>query len=237
MPSPISKSGALFVLLVLVSSKLALEYYQSRFPSSLENDTDVPIEELPMNLGRWHGQNLSLLAEREKNILQIDRSLRRVYTNNQGRSLFIYIGYWKKQSGEHQAAKHSPTICLPANGWRIHRQEKNETIFEDKGQPHSLLTSRLLAEINNKSALFYYWFFRGEKTFADDWQALLGTSTGTFFTGRSDGGIVEISMDLPISGQKNPDFHIAEETLEDFLSAFYPVFRAMLRDSQKRTAD
>lgn len=232
----ISKSGALFVLFVLVSSKLAFHYYQSRLPSSLETETDVPIESLSMTLGQWHGQNVPNLVEREKNILKVDRSLRRIYTNDQGTSIFIYIGYWKKQTGEHQAAKHSPTICLPANGWKIHREEKSEITFKDRGKSHPLLTTRLLAEINNKSALFYFWFFSDEKTYADDWQALLGTSSGTFFTGRSDGGIVEISMDLPMSGQKDRNLHTSEEILEDFLNAFYPVFRRLLGNPQRNTA-
>ena len=119
---PLSTIGVLTSLAVLIPSVLL----SFRLDSVLHRGTveTVSLENFPNTLGEWQGEESSEMDARSQSILQLDQYLRRRYTTAEKRSAFVYVGYWKKQSGEHQAAKHSPLMCFPANGLSISHPEE-----------------------------------------------------------------------------------------------------------------
>ena len=84
---------------------------------------------------------------------------------------------------------------------------------------------------SNNAHMFYYWFFTGETTYSEEWRALLTISLQRFLTGRSDGGIVEVSSPLspslaPVEARK-----AAATVVENFLRDFYPAFNQLVLDA------
>lgn len=225
MTQTISRIGAFIALAIIAVSTSAFEFYRTKLVQV--RNVNIAIEQLPMNLGQWKGQELEGLGLVSRDILRLDHYVRRIYQNDLGEQVFVYVGYWNKQSGEHQAAKHSPSVCLPSNGWRV-SQEQPE-LFDAGSGP--LKTNRLVGEIDNKQQVFYYWFFSGERSYNQEWYALLNISLESFFHGRSDGGIIEISTPLSVSG-KDLSLEQTHQTTQKFLRDFYPPLAALIHSPQ-----
>jgi EpsI family protein len=216
-----SKTGTL-VSIALMLLFLGLSHLlQSR--ADRQSPYDVNLTQFPETFGDWKGVDSDELSLRSQSILQLDQYVRRVYANSKGQRVFVYIGYWKKQNGEHQAAKHSPLMCLPANGWTI-SSPKPRTVAITTGPEGSAHTSReLVGQIKDDTVLFYYWFFSGERTYLDETEALFYIMKETLFHARSDGGIVELSAELnPALSPAEADTE-AHATMDAFIRDFYPV--------------
>lgn len=226
----LSKKGLVVALLLLSLTALATAY-QKTVTSTLEPHP-IALEQLPKFLPGWEGKDGTSLTDDVRDILQLDKFVKRAYTNSQQQSILLYIGYWTKQSGEHQAAKHSPSICLPANGWNITRQPKEYILFDDTSiEP--LHVKRLIGGVRDKQSLFTYWFFTGEHTYNEEWSALTRISIEAAIYGRSDGGIVEISA--PIIHDKTTSFEQAlkEAKLrsDNFIKALYPELKSLITNN------
>lgn len=226
----ISKAGSVLALLTMIASTIALTSY-SRVLERIEK-VDAHIDKLPNQLGEWVGTELPGLGFRSRDILKLDRHLRRVYRDKLGRQVLVYVGYWLVQSGEHQAAKHSPKICLPSNGWRIEQTQSKTLSLETKHGSENLKLNTILGAISSEESLFYYWFFSGEKTYWEEWRALVNISLESFLHGRSDGGIVELSVSLPVETEKSAAIRDAQATIEEFVRVFYPELRDLILQAQ-----
>ncbi len=191
---------------------------------------DVPIEKLPMKIGEWEGRDTAGLSIRSQDILKLTRFVKREYVKGD-HSIILYIGYWKTQTGDYQAAKHSPALCLPSNGWSIERRGEKDIALPGP-VPSGVTTQRILGEIRGASHMFYYWFFTGQKNYSEEWQALLNISFQKLFSGRSDGGIVEVSVPLIGGKSQAAAEQEASEVLEDFLSSLYPELSGLLETAE-----
>lgn len=187
----------------------------------------IQLELLPQTIGEWQGKDLEGLGPTARETLRLDQYVRRAYTNPAGKTVILYIGYWQTQSGEHQAAKHSPLTCLPANGWKIFNPESKTVNLGS----NNLTLNKLHASFNNNSTLFYYWFFAGNTTYTEEWQALLKISLGNYLNNRSDGGIVEVYTPLLDSSSASE----AEALLGQFLELLYPELSSLVASAQPKS--
>jgi EpsI family protein len=227
----IKQRGSLLALGTVLVLTLLFRYHLANLQK--HQAVDVAIERLPLKLGHWTGVDTAGLDTRSKGILKLTRYVRRQYTDPAGHAIFVYLGYWKEQTGDYQAAKHSPALCLPSNGWQT-KSLPSRTITLGVAPNSSLLrTNRMLGSIKNEKHLFYYWFFAGTKDYAEDWYALLTISLQKIFYGRTDGGIVEVSATL--APEKNEENAAYEQgaLIEDFLSALYPELRKLILESNQ----
>ncbi len=174
--------------------------------------------DLPLNKGDWQGEDLEGLGLREQNILRLDQHIRRNYRRSDGAEVFIYIGYWENQSGDHQAAKHSPKTCLPSNGWVI--QNTGSRVI-DPANDHRVST--ITAKFKTKQTHYNYWFFSGTEEFHQEAYALDKIIKNRMLEGRSDGGIVEIATSAESFESK--DIEKADEILADFYNNFKEYIR------------
>lgn len=177
----------------------------------IANTQNLDLRALPITIGDWSGTDVQGLGIRSQTVLQLDSYIRRVYKNSLGDEVVIYIGYWRSQGGDYQAAKHSPAICLPANGWRV---EDKQT----KRLPIGLTVNSLTGSVGLARLRFYYWFFSGKREYAQEWQALLQLAVSSLKDRRLDGGIVELSS----------PFTSSPSALEDFAIAVTPHLRSLL---------
>ena len=214
----LSKSGSIFSL-VYALAIFALGY-------GLETYSNQPAKagfeiNLPLKAGDWQGTELEGLGIREKNILRLDDHIRRTYKRSDGSSVFVYIGYWKTQSGDYQAAKHSPKTCLPSNGWNI--VNTGSRLLDPE---NDLQVATITGEFKTSTKLtkhYNYWFFSGEEVFFKEWLALAKIVKEKLLHGRSDGGIVEIAATAKDSSPES----LAEA--DQVLSDFYQTFSEHLR--------
>ena len=224
----ISVSGAVVCAIVLGAALLfsyRLEGVQGSTASGIE------LAAFPRVLGYWRGEDSTKLDARSADILKLDEYIRRLYTAPDGRSVFVYVGYWKRQSGEHQAGKHSPLMCFPANGLTITPPESTE-IASSRSTPAGgsewIHARKIRASDKNNSSFYFYWFFSGKETYRDETFGLLYVLRETIFQGRSDGGIVELSVDLPSRDPTAEQIAEAEKTLREFSAEFVPALEHSL---------
>lgn len=220
----ISKKGAIVSLFFLLLSACSIFYLQNSIWHKEANN--INIKKLPYQLGDWSGRDVDDLDQRSQNTLKLDQYVRRIYSNKEGRQIFIYIGYWKKQSGDHQAAKHSPLLCLPGNGWKITEVSKHDfEVTKETAEPFILSNSQLIGFNKSYSALFSYWFFSGEIIYREETMALFHIIKQTILNQRSDGGLVELSID---TANNSLALENAQKNLDDFLKALYPALDQLI---------
>ena len=148
------------------------------------------LAQFPKILGDWRGEDSGDIDIAARETLQLDQFIRRTYHRADGAAAHLYIGYWHRQTGDHQAAKHSPALCLPANGWTV---QSSQRLALSKIGPKVMVNS-LVADRSTKRFQFLYWFFSGADTYAEEWLTLIKVSFGILAGRRPDGGIVEISV-------------------------------------------
>ncbi len=221
--SNISISGLIVSLCIMVSATGGYEL--SRHYLVQTKEFDAHIENLPKQIGNWAGRDVQGLGVGPLDILKLDRYVRRIYSDAPGRDVLVYVGYWTKQSGEYQAAKHSPAVCLPSNGWSIDRLTK-VSIQSEKTEP--LVVNRIIGRLGQQRMLFHYWFFTGGTTYPSEWQALARIGFESFFHGRSDGGIVELTTAIPKDSTGKADLDAAERVLQDFAKEFAPKLSELI---------
>jgi len=224
MSSMISRSGAaLSIVIILLFTGATISFHARTHGESPYN---VQLQDLPREFGTWKGIDADPLTAKSHDILRLDQYVRRMYRNPAGQEVFVYIGYWEKQSGEHQAAKHSPLMCLPANGWKISSpQLRSIPLSSSEPQP----ARQLVGVISDSSVVFYYWFFSGDENYVDETDALFHIMHETIVKGRSDGGIVELSLQMDQSKSSEETLKDAEATLTAFVSDFAPVLRELVQ--------
>ena len=215
----INRIGSLFGMSILLLFSLSIKGITN---SRESNSPIIDFQSFPKNLGSWVGEDSMEMDSRSLDVLQLTSYIRRVYKHPSGRSIYLYIGYWDKQSGEHQAAKHSPALCLPSNGW-LTTHLNSETLDSSSYKIHAPIEARrIIGELRSKKELFYYWFFAGQDYYSSEWYALIKLSLENILYGRSDGGIVEISTSLQAEGNSNESSKNSEETIQLFLQDLVP---------------
>jgi EpsI family protein len=224
----IKRRGSMLALGTVLVLALLFRYHLANLQE--QPAVDVAIEKLPLRIGNWTGVDTTALDTRSKSILKLTRYVRRQYTDSAGHAIFIYLGYWKEQTGDYQAAKHSPALCLPSSGWHTKHLPSLTITLGTGPNTSSLRLKRLLGSIREEKHLFYYWFFAGTKDYAEDWYALLTISLQKIFCGRTDGGIVEVSAALPPGKNEETAEREQGALIEDFIGALYPELRKLILD-------
>lgn len=220
--------GLLLTLLVF-GGALGLEsYFRHKIDTAEARQTSVTT--IPLQLGEWQGEEVSGLTERESKILKLDNYIRRLYRNPAGDEVFVYVGFWKKQSGDHQAAKHSPLMCLPANGWDV--SNPTDITFSPTPEYQNVRMRRIIAQLGKSRPpeLFYYWFFSGDESYTDESGALLMLIKQSLIEQRTDGGIIEISTSTLDPKKRATSESYADDVLKRFSADFYPALEKVTRE-------
>lgn len=189
----------------------------------------IALDSFPEKLGNWTAGPELGLDIRSLDVLRLTSYVKRVYTNPEGKRIFLYIGYWASQTGEHQAAKHSPMLCLPSNGWLTSNRENHEHLLTTKDEQLPISIRRILGEKRGESTLFYYWFFTGQEYYYQEWYALLKLSAQNLLFGRNDGGIVEVAADLSRTISKEEAEVESNLLIQDFLNELVPYLHQRIK--------
>jgi EpsI family protein len=146
---------------------------------------------LPPDLEDWHSRDIPL-EEGFESILQADANVQREYVRPLGDSVWLFVGYYGTNRGGRP--EHTPSLCYPANGWRI---ERRRTVTIDPAR--DLRATEYVAEKNGHRDLVQVWYRSYRRTgMLGDLDMSLDHLFGRVRTGRADGALVRLST--PIRG-------------------------------------
>ncbi|MGV8056414.1 MAG: exosortase C-terminal domain/associated protein EpsI [Smithellaceae bacterium] len=146
----VSYKNTIIILLMMLSTFLALNYFQRVEDNQLKR----PISTFPMQLGDWAGTTLRF-DQQVYDVLGVDDSLLRRYTNHGGQSVQLYMGYYKSQ--REGRIIHSPKNCMPGAGWNIiHNSVQHIQI--PGGNPSRVTVVKLILEKGTEKQVAMYWF-------------------------------------------------------------------------------
>jgi EpsI family protein len=117
-------------------------------------------------------------------VLKLTDYLSRNFRDPDGRAINLYVGYHGRQV--RGGAIHSPTLCLPANGWFIVSLES----VPMPGRADGPAVNRMVVGHGDARQLVYYWYQGRGHVASSEYESLLHRTLDVAFRGRSDEALV-----------------------------------------------
>ncbi len=175
----------------------------------------------PDRIGEWQGRQANNLEVEVLNILKVQDYLMRRYVDANGRSIWLYIGYWATQRrGGAQA--HSPKNCLPGGGWEPVDASRLTVQLPPPYAP--IEVNRYLIQKDRDMQVVLYWYQAQGHAVASELGAKVAMVRGALMSRRTDGALVRASS--PVTGT------VAETTarLVLYVQTLYPILGEYLPD-------
>jgi exosortase D (VPLPA-CTERM-specific) len=167
----------------------------------------------PTTLGDWHGKP-STLDRQVENALGLTDYVLSDYARRDGRQVNLYVAYYASQrTGQ---SPHSPSVCIPGNGWSITHLER--TYYRGNDLNISLPLNRVVIARGSSKQLVYYWFDERGMTIANEYWSKLYLLRDAIFRNRTDGALVRLTTPL-YPGESESD---ADKRLQDFTRVVVP---------------
>jgi EpsI family protein len=172
----------------------------------------------PESVGGWKAREDSNLAPDTLQMLKVSDYLMRRYEDSNGRSMWLYVGYW--QSQRKGGDIHSPKNCLPGGGWEpIEASRVNISI---DGLATAIPVNRYLIQKDNQMQVIIYWFQSQGNVVADELGAKIALVRGAITRNRTDGALVRLSS--PVQGGVDQ----TTARLTQYVQAVYPILHDYL---------
>ena len=171
----------------------------------------------PSTVGEWRGRTSSL-DNATLRFLGLTDYLLTDYSLPNGRSVNFYVAYYASQRTGF--APHSPSVCLPGNGWQISTFER--AVYH--GPEMSFPINRVVMQRETQKELVYYWFDERGMPVANEWWAKIYLLRDAIFKNRTDGALIRIVTPL-YPGEVEAD---GDKRLRTFLQLFVPKLAGYL---------
>ena len=167
----------------------------------------------PTTLGDWRGKPSSLDAQTEQ-VLGLTDYILSDYAKADGRNVNLYVGYYASQrTGQ---SPHSPSVCIPGNGWQIIDLER--TRYQNRNLDISLPYNRVIIGRGTSKQLVYYWFEERGMRIANEYWSKLYLLRDAIFKNRTDGALVRLTTPIyPGEDESN-----ADKRLQEFVQSLVP---------------
>lgn len=172
----------------------------------------------PATLGGWKGHEETILEPGILSMLKMSDYLMRRYEDSGGRSMWLYIGYWRSQRKGGDI--HSPKNCLPGGGWEP--LEASRLSIPIAGLPTPISVNRYLIQKDNQMQITLYWFQSQGKVVAGELNAKVELVRNAILKNRTDGALVRLSS--PVQGGVDQ----TTGRLVEYVQALYPVLHEYL---------
>jgi len=182
----------------------------------------VPIRKsfdtFPSQIATWQARESSNLDLEIVNLLKVNDYVMRRYADRDGRTLWLYIGYWSSQRKGAQI--HSPRNCLPGGGWEP--IEASRLIVPLPGVHTPIEVNRYLIQKDREQQVVLYWYQSQGKAVAGELDAKIEMVRTAITRNRTDGALVRVSA--PVIGG------VAETTdgLVRYVQTLYPLLAEYL---------
>ena len=115
------------------------------------------LQGIPMQIGKWRGQDLSL-DESVYEILETRAIIHRNYTDGQGNTVLLSIVHYQDTKVDF----HAPEACLGGRGLRTTKTKKKLSVQLKKSKKISLEVAEILSKNNDQQQLSYYFYKSGD---------------------------------------------------------------------------
>ena len=173
----------------------------------------------PVTLGEWRGQPSSLDAQTEYGLGLTDYILSD-YVRKDGRRVNLYVAYYASQRTG--ISPHSPSVCIPGNGWSITDLER--TYYRSEDSAIALPLNRAIIARRSERLLAYYWYDERGMKIANEYWSKLYLLRDAIFKNRTDGALVRLITPI-YPGESEKD---AEKRLRAFVQTVVPQLSSFL---------
>lgn len=178
------------------------------------------LDEFPLAIGTWQGREATIFEMEILNVLKVKDYLMRRFADPNGRSLWLYIGYWDTQ--RKGAQPHSPRNCLPGGGWE---PLEASMVTIPLPAPHpSIIVNQYLIQKDQSQQLVFYWYHEQGKVVAGEVAARIEMVRSAILRNRTDGALVRVSS--PVYG----GVQATSEMLTQYVQSMYPILNQFLPD-------
>jgi len=194
-------------------------FFVLRAPHGKSMPLQQPIFQFKDRIGEWVGETPRTLDEKVLEVLRLNNYVDRVYRNQRGEWISLYVGYFEDQkSGQ---TIHSPKNCLPGSGWNF---ESTETVsFEIQSDYPAIQFNALRGMLINKKErmLSYYWFQSRGRFLAGEYAHKFYLIMDAMRYNRTDGALVRVLIPLA----EDEDVDAADAKLRAFITEFAPMLQ------------
>lgn len=170
-----------FTLALLTST-----YALSRYPFAGETDVLLqPLTTIPAEMAGWRLRSTDQLDENVVSMLAATSLLARTYQRGDDR-LSVFVAWYGSQSSG--AGFHSPTNCLPGNGWMI---RKAETVDVPVDGERIGIRSYLIRN-DDTDLTVLYWYQSGTRIVTNEYVGRLLLFRDALLDGRRSGSLVRV---------------------------------------------
>ena len=209
-PRSLNQAPLVSCLILLCASGIAAFFVSTR--QEIYPDRKM-FAAFPTALGEWHGRPSSLDAQTEHGLGLTDYILSD-YAKRDGRVVNLYVAYYASQRTG--SSPHSPSVCIPGNGWQITDLER--TAYHNNDLSVSLPLNRVVIARGSQKELVYYWFEERGMKIANEYWSKLYLLRDAILKNRTDGALVRLTTPL-YAGETEGD---AEKRLQEFTQTAVP---------------
>jgi len=173
----------------------------------------------PTTLGEWRGR-LSTLDASTEQFLGLTDYILSDYAKKDGRAVNLYVAYYASQ--RNGLSPHSPSVCIPGNGWQIVNLDR--TNYTSGDSTVSLPLNRVVIGRGTSKQLVYYWFEERGMKIANEYLSKLYLLRDAMFKNRTDGALVRLTTPV-YPGESEDD---AEKRLQEFTKTLVPTLNGYL---------
>ena len=166
-------------------------------------------------IGSWKAGPHKPFEQNILDVLRVDEYLNRIYYDEGGRWISLYIGYFADQlSGK---TIHSPRNCMPGSGWNFTQQEA-VTIESPGDRPMIINAMRAVLVSGEERMLTYYWYQSRGRFLTDEYWHKIYLVVDAMRYQRTDGALVRVLAPIP----KGADIDALDTQLQEFIMEFTP---------------
>jgi EpsI family protein len=160
-----------------------------------EENIIVPnLENVPSQLGGWKTVSQESLDPDVQAYLKPDSYILRDYNDAEsGSTVNLFVAYFKSlQSGY---GPHSPSVCLPGNGWLV--RQRTILGISVPGRTAPIPVNKFVLEKGGQHILVLYWYQNDRNAWAEEFQGKLRLLPDLIKYKRSDVSLVRLVEALP----------------------------------------
>jgi exosortase D (VPLPA-CTERM-specific) len=196
-------------ILLLVGLGLAGHYVSGRHEINPERQTFATF---PETLADWKGQP-STMAQATQDALQFSDYILTDFAKTNGKPVNFYVAYYASQ--RMGISPHSPSVCIPGNGWQITEFERTEIRVNGAALP----INRAIINRGSDRQLVYYWYEERGITVANEYWSKLLLLRDAILENRTDGALVRLITPI-YTGENERE---ADDRLQEFARIAAPT--------------